>query len=308
MQQLTGKIVEMYSNTRQWRRSDKGVRKIQKKYKLFVSLIIFTGALFFCIWQNNSIMITRFEYADEGIPSEFDGFTIVHVSDLHNKEFGPQQEDIVEKVKSISPDIIVITGDLVDRRKYNLEVAMDFVEKASEVAPVYFVSGNHEAWSGKYDLIKSRLTAAGVIVLDNEKTELIKGNSSIRILGLSDPDFLTSEYLNGTDTSEMEAQLCGWSAGNDFNILLSHRPELFDLYSENGMDLVFSGHAHGGQFGIPGIGGLVAPDQGFFPKYYGGRYSNFSTCMFVSRGLGNSIIPIRLFNRPEIIAVVLEAD
>lgn len=285
------------------------MRGILKKHKLFVALIIFLiGSVYFYIWQNNSIVITRFEQADEGIPSEFDGFTIAHVSDLHNKEFGPQQEDIAEKVKSISPDMIVITGDLVDRRNYNLEVAMDFVEKALEIAPVYYVSGNHEAWSGKYELIKSRLTAAGVIVLDNEKAELKKGGSSIQILGLYDPDFLTSDYFEGTDTSVMEAQLREWSADDGYKILLSHRPELFDLYGENSMDLVFSGHAHGGQFRIPGIGGFIAPDQGFFPKYCGGRYDEDGTCMFVSRGLGNSVIPARLFNRPEIITVVLKAD
>lgn len=210
------------------------------------------------------------------------------------------------KLKSASPDIIVITGDLIDRREYDLDIAIAFIKGAVDIAPVYYVSGNHEAWSGKYALIKEKLIANGVIVLDNKAFELKKGDESIQILGLSDPDFLTSDYLDGTDNREILKQLKIWSNGESFKILLSHRPELLNLYFENNIDLIFTGHAHGGQFRIPGIGGLVAPDQGFFPKYTSGSYKKGMSTMFVSRGLGNSIIPIRIFNRPEIVVVTLK--
>lgn len=261
----------------------------------------------FFIWQNNSIVITKFEYFNEKIPSEFDDFTIAHISDLHNKRFGEDQIKILSKVKSASPDIIVITGDLIDRRKYDLETAMIFINGAIDIAPVYYVSGNHEAWSGKFSSIKESLIDTGVNIIDNTEIELFKGKSSINILGVSDPDFFTSDYLEGTNTTEMTQKLNQWSTDNDFKILLSHRPELFDLYCDNNMDLIFTGHAHGGQFRIPFVGGLIAPDQGLFPQFTSGSYHKNSSTMFVSRGLGNSIVPIRIFNRPEIVVVTLKS-
>lgn len=273
--------------------------------RIIISFILIIGLIIFCIYQNNSIVITKSNYNNPKIPSDFDGFTIVHISDLHNKMFGNNQTEILNKVRSLSPDIIVVTGDLIDRRKYNLGNAMTFISGAAKIAPVYYVSGNHEAWSGKFPLIKKSLLDAGVHILDDTAVELSKGRSSIYIMGLSDPDFLTSHYVDGTNISKMSEQLKQWSTNEKFKILLSHRPELFELYCENNLDLVFTGHAHGGQVRIPFVGGLVAPDQGVFPKYTSGSYSKVSSTMFVSRGLGNSIFPIRIFNRPEIIAVTL---
>jgi predicted MPP superfamily phosphohydrolase len=194
----------------------------------------------------------------------------------------------------------------VDRRKYDLDKAMAFVEGALDIAPVFYISGNHEAWSGKYSTIKKELEDAGVHVLDNDVIRLSIGGSSIHMFGVRDPDFHTSNYLEGTDITEMTDQFKKWSSYKSFKILLSHRPELFDLYCENKMDLIFTGHAHGGQVRIPFIGGLVAPDQGLFPKYTSGYYTKDESTMFVSRGLGNSIIPIRIFNRPEIVVVTLK--
>jgi predicted MPP superfamily phosphohydrolase len=177
---------------------------------------------------------------------------------------------------------------------------------AVKIAPVYYVSGNHEAWSGRYSQIKQRLDDLGVYIMDDTALDLAKGNSTIQILGLADPDFYTSNYLEGTDTSNLEAQLEQWSDSEEFKLLLTHRPELFDLYCKNKIDLIFAGHAHGGQVRLPLIGGLAAPDQGLFPKYTSGSYIKGSSTMYVSRGLGNSIIPIRIFNRSEIVAVTLK--
>lgn len=283
------------------------VKKASKtKKKLLLAAAFIFGIICFCIWQNNSIVIKHSKYINAKIPNSFKDFTIAHVSDLHNKEFGKNQAKLLNKLKSVSPDIIVITGDLIDRREFDLDIAITFIKGAVEIAPVYYVPGNHEAWSWKYASIKEKLIANGVIVLDNTAFELKKGEDSIQILGLSDPDFLTSDYLDGTDNREILKQLKIWSSSESFKILLSHRPELFNLYFENNMDLIFTGHAHGGQFRIPGIGGLVAPDQGFFPKYTSGSYNKGMSTMFVSRGLGNSIIPIRIFNRPEIVVVSLK--
>lgn len=277
-----------------------------KRFALILTILV--AIVGFVTWQNNCIVISKSSLSSEKIPAAFHNFTIAHLSDLHNKKFGKNQSYLLKKLASASPDIIVVTGDLIDRRKYDPDTAMELITAALEIAPLYFVSGNHEAWSGKYPAIKADLEEAGANVLDNAQVEIVREGSTILLSGLSDPDFLTSSYLEGTDTSAMEEQLRQWSGSDDFCILLSHRPELFELYSEYGLDLIFAGHAHGGQFRIPFIGGLFAPDQGFFPKYTSGSHSKGGSTMFVSRGLGNSIIPVRILNRPEIVVVTLKAD
>lgn len=279
----------------------------KKMKKVWLFLLVCLCSAIFCIWQNNSIVITKSEYGNAKIPKEFDGYVIAHISDLHNKEFGPNQNILLNKLKSTSPDIIVITGDLLDRRRFDLNIAMKFLEGAVQIAPVYYVSGNHEAWSHQYPSIKRELLKAGIQVLDDSMIELSIGTSSMNLLGVKDPAFLTFDALGRTDTSQLKESLRQWSSNEGFQILLSHRPELFNLYAENNLDLIFSGHAHGGQVRIPFIGGLIAPDQGFFPQYTSGSHTKDQSTMFVSRGLGNSIIPIRVFNRPEIVVVTLQS-
>lgn len=276
----------------------------QIKIYLIITLVIVSLALFI-IWENNTISITPINYTNIKIPGSFEGYTIVHISDLHNKSFGNNQERLLKKIRGISPDILVVTGDLIDRRKYDLDTAMIFINGALKIAPVYYVSGNHEAWSGDYENIRQHLLDAGVQILDDGKVKLIRGEEAIEILGLSDPDFLTSNYIDGTNSSLLKEHLITMSNDAVFQILLSHRPELFNLYAHEKIDLAFAGHAHGGQVRLPFIGGLVAPDQGLFPKYTSGIYRQKESSLVVSRGLGNSIIPMRIFNRPEIVVVTL---
>lgn len=276
--------------------------------KILIIIVLFIVTFFiFSIWQNNSIVVSNYNYENPDIPFDFNDFKIVQISDLHNKVFGKEQSKLLEKVESLSPDIIVVTGDMIDRRRYNLENAMYFIDKAIKIAPIYYVSGNHEAWSGKYSEIKETLSEADVYVIDDERIEVKKNNSSINILGVSDPAFSTSSYIDETDSSKLQEYLSSCSGIEGFKILLSHRPELFELYSKNNMNLVFCGHAHGGQIRVPFLGGIIAPNQGFFPKYTSGSYNSDKTTMFVSRGLGNSLFPFRIFNRPEIIAVTLKS-
>ncbi|MDW7659948.1 MAG: metallophosphoesterase [Bacillota bacterium] len=275
------------------------------KIKIILVLVIL---IVFSVWQNNSITTTQIEISNSQIPDAFDEFTIVQISDLHNKVFRTNQSSLLKSVIEASPDIIVITGDLVDRRKYDLDDAMLFIDGAVRIAPVYFVSGNHEAWSGEYVEISKRLTSAGVVILDDIKVELKSNGEVIELLGLSDPDFLTSTYFEGTKYSSLKEHLSNLSDESVYQILLSHRPELFDLYVDHNIDLIFSGHAHGGQFRFPRAGGLIAPDQGLFPKYSSGSYKEEQSTMVVSRGLGNSIIPVRIFNRPEVVSVTLKSN
>jgi len=283
------------------------VKEILVTYKPLILFAFIITIIIFCIWQNNSIVITKSDYANAKIPIDFDDYKVVHISDFHNKNFGKNQRKILDKIEAILPDIIVITGDLIDRRKYDLDVAMVFIKGAVDIAPVYYVSGNHEVWSGKFSSVEESLKDAGVVVMDNGEERIYKNNSWINIFGLRDPDFHTSSYFEDTKTIEILENLNKWSGYEGFKILLSHRPELFDLYSNSDMDLIFTGHAHGGQIRIPFLGGLIAPDQGLFPKYTSGSYHKDSSTMFVSRGLGNSVFPIRIFNRPEILLVTIKS-
>ena len=269
---------------------------------IITATIVLLGIFF--IWQNNSITVSEYEYSNPKIPSDFLGYKIVHISDLHNKMFGQDQSKLLGEVVSLRPDIIIITGDLVDRRKFDLEKAICFIDGAVKIAPIYFVSGNHEAWSGMYPEIKDRLLAAGVTLLDDTFIEILKGDGSLKLFGFADPGFSNDGNRKiEASTETLDKLVSDWSEEEDFKVLLTHRPELFVHYCDNNIELIFAGHAHGGQFRIPLIGAVFAPDQGFFPEYTSGSYTEVASTMFVSRGLGNSIIPIRIFNRPEIISV-----
>ena len=277
----------------------------QKKVLLFIvaiSIILFA----FFNWQNNSIIISEMVFKNDTIPESFNGYKILQISDLHNKEFGSKQNKILAKIEKINPDIIVITGDLIDSNNTNIDIAMELINGAINIAPIYYVSGNHEAWSGSYDDIKFNLENSGVVVLDNQKIEVFNDSDSIDIIGLADTAFIESDWLEYGGNAETKNLLNTLTEGStNFKILLSHRPELFDIYSNSNLNLIFSGHAHGGQFRLPFIGGLIAPDQGFFPKLTEGIHTSNDTSMIISRGLGNSIIPVRILNRPELIVVTL---
>ena len=256
-------------------------------------------------YENDYLQISKYEYASRKISLTFDGFTVVHISDLHGKSIGKDHSGTIAAIKKLSPDIIVITGDIMDRRRSNLPSAVKFAQKAAKIAPVYFVAGNHEANSGKYSsFVLPALEHAGVNVLRDEAVRVKRGDSFINIIGLECVGFLPGGYREKCDLNEITKLICKLSEQNCLNVILAHRPELMEQYSASGADVVFCGHAHGGQFIIPFVNrGVLAPDQGFWPKYFKGVYTNKNTSMFVSRGIGNSVFPFRINNRPEIIAV-----
>lgn len=259
------------------------------------------------LWSNTVLEVNEYTVTSYHLPDAFDGFRIAHVSDLHNAEFGDNNTLLLGLLRQSRPDIIVITGDLVDSRHTNLEIALRFAEEAAEIAPCYYVSGNHESRISEYPALKSGLKAVGVTVLENERLALERNGKTITLIGVDDPSFRT-DYLFGDSAAVMADVLQDLVAEDSYTILLSHRPELFDTYAKSGVDLVFSGHAHGGQFRLPFLGGLVAPNQGPFPEYDAGLYTEGRTNMLVSRGIGNSIIPIRINNRPEILVVSLHSE
>lgn len=278
----------------------------KRKFFLIASAILLIILVAWIIRGNKALEINTYHIESEEISESFDSFTIAQVSDLHNTEIGKNNEKLVSKLKSTDPDIIVVTGDLIDSRNTDVDIAVEFMKKALEIAPCYYVNGNHEARViNEYEILKSQLLSLGVTILDNDIIEIEKNSEKINLAGINDPVFYADIVRpNLTETTIRNVK------GNSeyFTVLLSHRPELFDVYVENDIDLVFSGHAHGGQFRLPLIGGLYAPNQGAFPKYDSGLFRENDTNMIVSRGIGNSLFPFRFNNRPEIIVAILKAS
>ena len=270
-----------------------------------VAAILF-ALIAWIIWGNTALELNTYTISSSKLPQSFDGYRIAHVSDLHNAEMGKNNEKLLTMLRDADPDMIAITGDLVDSRNTDIEVALQFVREAVKIAPCYYVTGNHEARISEYDELKEAMEAAGVTVLKDAQTEISLTGEFITLIGVNDPSYQT-DYLFGDAKTVMNTKLEELHTEQDrFTILLSHRPELFETYVDHDLDLVLSGHAHGGQFRLPFVGGLVAPNQGFFPEYDAGLYSMNHTNMIVSRGIGNSILPFRFNNRPEVIIIELK--
>ena len=282
--------------------------KKRKSIILTVVAAILFALIAWIIWGNTALELNTYTISSSKLPQSFDGYRIAHVSDLHNAEMGKNNEKLLTMLRDADPDMIAITGDLVDSRNTDIEVALQFVREAVKIAPCYYVTGNHEARISEYDELKAGMEAAGVTVLEDAQTDISLTGEFITLIGVNDPSYQT-DYLFGDSETVMNTKLEELHSEKDgFTILLSHRPELFDTYADQGMDLVLSGHAHGGQFRLPFIGGLVAPNQGLFPEYDAGIYTEGNTNMFVSRGVGNSILPFRINNRPEVILIELQAE
>ena len=283
---------------------------LTKKTKIILCMLsaIIFALLIWTIWGNTALTVSNIKISSSRIPPAFSGFRIAQVSDLHNAEFGKGNKKLLELLSESKPDIIVITGDFVDAGHTDIDVALDFAKGAISIAPVYYVTGNHEASlsQSQYDELKTGLEAIGVIVLEDEAIQLKHEKETITLIGLSDPNFTLKGDMFGEAPAMVSTKLN--SLVNDessYTILLSHRPELFESYARCNIDLVLSGHAHGGQFRLPLVGGLIAPNQGLLPKYDAGLFTDGNTNMIVSRGIGNSIIPIRFNNRPEIVLIEL---
>ena len=264
-----------------------------------------------CVWaflylENNYITTTQINIKFPKLPDTFDGYKIVHLSDLHNKRFGEEQKNLVRKIEDAHPDIIVFTGDLIDSRRFNAETSLDLMKRIVNIAPIYYVPGNHEWRSGRLETLCNDLKDIGVNVLCNAYDVIGKDGDGIYIIGIDDPSIYQAEDIETKVVKREIDRMMDEIQDNDaFKILLAHRPDMFPLYSDYGFNLVLSGHAHGGQIRLPFIGGLVAPNQGVLPEYTSGEYKMGDSTMVVSRGLGNSIFPQRLFNHPEVVVLTL---
>lgn len=281
-------------------------RKKTRRVLLAAAASVLTGLTVWTAWGNTALQCNAYPVFSPRLPAPFDGYRIAHLSDLHNAEMGAQNQHLLALLREAAPDAIAITGDLIDSRRTDVAVALQFAAQAVTIAPCYYVTGNHEArLPEEYAALKTGLTALGVTVLENDRAAVTKDGAALTILGVQDPSFQT-DYRSGEPAAVVGSHLQELvGEGEGFTVLLSHRPELFATYVNFDVDLVLSGHAHGGQVRLPFVGGVLAPNQGFFPPYDAGAYTEGNTTMLVSRGIGNSLFPFRVNNRPEVLLVEL---
>ncbi len=242
-----------------------------EKNKVIVTLIIIMLLGCYLHFQNTKLKINIYEIADSDISKKFDKYKIIQVSDFHNTKSKKLTEELIEEIKLQNPNIIAITGDLIDSNKTDIEVASTFIERINDIAPVYFVTGNHEAALSDYKILRENLASLGVTILDNKVEKLYIDEEKINLIGIDDPNMSYNPYMSDGEKVEYVLKEIDYDKGN-YSILLSHRPELFETYVRNDIDLVLTGHTHGGQVIVPFIGGLVSPNQGFFPKYDKGLF------------------------------------
>ena len=247
-----------------------------------------------------SLALRRYHVAIRSLPPAFEGFTILHLSDLHDKEFGRAGEQLVNLIRDEHFDMVAITGDLVIGNRPRLTPALELIAglRAISERPFYSVPGNHDWRLGRGAEFNARLRESGVRVLSNSSTVLDRGKDRIWIIGVDDPV---------TSRDRLDLALRGTDDGSP-RLLLAHSPQLYPQALRNGLDLLLVGHTHGGQIRIPLLGALFVPGMGFFPRWDYGLYNSGATTMIVSGGLGESGLPIRVNIRPELSLVTLRCS
>ena len=266
-------------------------------FLLFLFALIFGGL--FLYWSNNTILVHEETISSPQLPAAFDGLRIAHLSDLHGKEFGSGNSLLLQVVENAQPDLIVITGDLIDQEsQYDaLPALMDCL---TAIAPTYYVTGNHEWAVRKVNVLKDLLREHGVRVLSDEYELWTRDGATLAVAGVDDPNGPAGQKTGPELRAEIDA---------DYTVLLSHR-DTVEEYSSWGYDLVLCGHGHGGMIRLPFTDGLLGTDRQLFPTWTAGVYTLGDSTLFVSRGLGNNTVPIpgfRLFNRPDLAVLELTA-
>lgn len=248
---------------------------------------------------NNSahkLEVTQYSAESAKLPSEFEGFKIVQLSDLHGADFG---DELYENVRALSPDIIALTGDFITDAE-DLAAVDSLVSKLVTITDVYYISGNHDYGSGEIEALTEILERYGVRFLRNEYELIERNGASIVIAGVEDPN----SWAEMTMPDELADEISD-TYPDTYTLLLGHRNYWAEEYPSLPVDLILCGHTHGGIIRLPGVGGLLSTDRTLFPDYEAGEYFCGQYEMIVSRGLGNSIAIPRLFNYPEIVSVTL---
>lgn len=282
-----------------------------KKNKLLkgsaIAAGIFTAVT---VWQNVSVKITRYHIYSQNLPTSFNDFRIVLLSDIHSRNFGLGQKALVNRVRKMHPNLILISGDWVDSKHGKLSTCVEQAKLLKQIAPVWAIYGNHEIRKIRktgVDTMHKALCDAGVHFLHTSGTHIEKENSYINLIGIEDDVQLSERARKKKQIESVKTMLSRVMHGilpDEFTILMAHHPEFIDIYSNEPIDLVVSGHAHGGQVRIPFVGGVIAPNQGLFPRYTSGKHCKNNTQMVISRGIGG-FKPVRIFNQPEIVVISL---
>lgn len=302
-----------------------------KKEIFVIILIIIFLILGINIILNNWITTTRYTIQNNKINNDLNGYRIVQISDVHSIRNENKKEKVIEKVKKENPNMIFVTGDLIDTDYYSEQNSMyqqgeikqiekftlDFMKELSNIADVYFIYGNHELILLDDPVNNEFVTALdelGITILNNKLDTMQINNTTINLVGLQDPSTLYKDkkyaYI-GNNKEKTKSILDDLIKNNDdfnndnFTILLAHRPEFFDLYSNYDVDIAFTGHTHGGLIRLPIIRGIYSRAEGIFPKYSVGKYNKEKFTMIINGGIGYSEIPIRIFNQPEIVVTTL---
>ena len=269
----------------------------KKKFRVTIPILIGVFILLngFFLYQNYRLVVTEYEFRSPKVSASMDGYVIVQISDLHNQWFGFGEGILLDKIRECEPDMIVVTGDVLDSGHTRYSFAEDFFQGAVEIAPVYYISGNHEQWlkGERLDQFLEDIRKMGVHLLD-DRAESVDG---FRLAGVAEESL-------GRDLTEL---LHPEGDSGELAVLLAHEPKYHESYKNSGADLVLTGHVHGGQIIVPGKGGLMSPDFEFFPELYEGEHTFGEMTMIISRGLGNSAFPVRINNYPEIVKVVLRS-
>ena len=278
--------------------------KSKKKIVLIVIAAVMAAVVLVCVIggiylvrysreQNKTILVTPYTVSHPEIPAAFDGKKIVHLTDLHNKDFGDQ---LTQAVRDAQPDIIVITGDWIGYTDTDITPAKRQLEALGGIAPIYYVAGNHEILSPLWYELYDCLEQCGVHMLQSDAMLWVEDGDAVQLVGSYDTEF--GMYLwDNAQTLFDEGY---------YSILLFHRPEYLETAVACGADLMLSGHTHGGQIRLPRIGSIYAPSQGWFPKYDVGCFEQEDTTLIISQGLGESAY-MRILCPPEIVVITLDA-
>lgn len=245
-------------------------------------------------FERNSVAVKRYTVNIKNLPSEFEGFTILHLTDLHSKVYGDNQKGLTKIIGREQFDIVAVTGDLVDQNNPSVKPAVDLIKYFNK--PVYFVPGNHDWWTNYTS--KEPLRSLGVKILENKAEKIVRGDNYLWITGVDDP-FTGRDDLGKAlmDVEDREMP----------TLLLAHTPKIYQEAVDKEVDLVLVGHTHGGQVRIPFTGAINIPGQGWFPEFDYERFQSGKTTMIINGGLGESMIPLRIHNRPEIVLVTLSS-
>ncbi len=289
--------------------TDTEVIFIKKKHILWCIGLALTAAMTAWIAIDNSrLTVTQYRIASANLPAQFDNYRIIQLSDFHNDVFGTNNSRLIKKVAEQHPDLIVITGDFIDSYDTHTDISLTAAAEFVKIAPVYYVPGNHECrLPDAYTALKKGFSEIGVTVLENRCVTVEKDGAAISLVGVMDPSFYSTQAADFVGIMDNLLKI-SMPQSPAYTIVLAHRPEIFRAYVKSGANLIFTGHVHGGQFRIPGFGGVFAPGQGLAPKFDEGLRSEGSTTMVISRGIGNSLFPFRVNNPPEIVVAVLSSS